>query len=427
MAFNPRWKHLKTCALALMMAGLAAPSFAQDTLKFVSWQKDEKGVGDWFENLIDQFEASHPGVTIEFTKVEASAYAPTMTTLFASGSPPDIVHVAAFDYPRFAANGWLEPLDPYIEESGLDLKGWSGQDKCKWEGQTVCIVNLYFGFVMGYNEELLKEAGVSVPTNYAEFRDAAKALTKDTDGDGIIDQFGTGHEIRDGVSWYVTEMLNYMLPHGAFWTNPAGEVTMDTPEMIAALTDWKEMNLSGSMPRDPKPGDTRALFVDGKIAMKIDGPWIVPIMTGAKPEMQGKLKLTQSPFNPPVGGNSNVLAIAADISDEHKKLVWDFIKLATSDENQSLLATLGESLPPSPRANLDAAKAQRPELETLITALRTAGAAGIDRIPPGLESAYNEMARMVMEETERMIIEDLPPADVAKTLQKRAEQIQQDM
>jgi multiple sugar transport system substrate-binding protein len=407
------------------LAGFGAPAFAQQTvLKMTSWQKDEKGVGDWFNSLIAQFEKNHPGVKIEFTKIEAANYAPTLTTLFASGSPPDIVHVAGFDYPRFAGNGWLENLDPYIKNSKLDLTGWSGQDRCKWQGKTVCIVNLYFGFTLAYNEQLLQKAGIAVPKNYTEFLAAIKKLTLDTNGDGIIDQYGTGHEIGDGVSWYVTEMLNYMLPQRAFWTNAAGEITMDTPQMVAALTDWKEINLSGAIPRDPKGGDTRALFREGKLALKVDGPWLYPILNAAKPEIRPHLKITTSPFDPPVGGISNVLAMAAEIPDARKRLVWDFIALATSDENQSLLASLGDSLPPSPRADLASATKAKPALTTLMEAARAASKAGVERIPPGMETRYNEMARMVTEEVQRMIIGNLNPVDVAKTMQQRAVRIQ---
>jgi multiple sugar transport system substrate-binding protein len=410
-------------ALLLLAALTARPAAADDTLKFISYQKDEKGVGDWFVAVIKEFEATHPGVHIEFTKVEPGAYAETMTTLFAGGSPPDIVHLAAFDYPKFAANGWREDLDPYIKKSSLDLKGWAGQDKCRWKGQTLCIMNLYFGFFMAYNDEMLAKAGVSVPKNYAEFLEAAKETT--IQNGGITEQYGTGHEIGAGVSWYVTEMLNYMLPLGAFWTNAKGEVTLDTPQMIQALAEWKTVNRSGIMPRDPKPGDTRQLLIDGKEAMKIDGPWLAPIIAQAKPDIRKHLKLTASPLQPPVGGTSNVLAMARDIPEAHKKLVWDFLMIETSDKFQTLLGTLGQSLPSSPRADLAVAKAQNPDLSVLLSAQRTASDVGIDRIPPGLEAQYNEFGKMIMDEAQRMIINDLDPASVAKTMQRRAVEIQQ--
>jgi multiple sugar transport system substrate-binding protein len=366
-------------------------------------------------------------VKIEFNKVEPAVYNETMTTMFAADSPPDIVHLPAFDYPKFAANNWLENLDPYIKASNLDLKGWAGQGVCDWKGNTLCIMNLYFGFFMAYNEDLLQKVGVAVPRTPAEFLDAAKKLTKDLNGDGIIDQYGTGHEIGAGVSWYLTEMLNYMLPAKAFWTNARGEVTLDTPEMAKALADWKTVNRSNVMPRDPKPGDTRQLLIEGKEALKVDGPWLAPIIAQAKPEIRRHIKLTASPFDPPVGGSSNVLGMARDIPEAKKKLVWDFLAIATSDKFQTLLGTLGQSLPSSPHADTAQAKAQNPDLEVILAAQRRASAAKVDRIPVGLEIQYNEFGKMIMEEAQRMIINDLDPAAVAKTMQRRAVEIQKAM
>jgi multiple sugar transport system substrate-binding protein len=397
---------------------------ANETLKFISFQKDEKGVGDWYNAVIKEFEAAHAGVKIEFTKVEQPVYADTMTTLFAGGSPPDIVHLAAFDFPKIAENGWLEDLDPYIKSSGLDLKGWAGEDKCKWKGHTYCIVALYFGFFLAYNDELMAKAGAKVPTNYAEWLDVLQKTTHGPNGERIAGQFGTGHETGAGTGWYLTEMLNYMLDVGAFWTNKQGEVTLNTPQMIEALARWKAVNRSGVMPADPKPGDTRLLLIEGKLALKVDGPWLMPIIAQAKPEIRQHIKLTAAPFHPPVGGTSNVWSIAKDIPDAHKKLVWDFLMIATSDKYQTLYGTLGQSIPSSPRADTAKARELTPDFDVLVAAQREASAAGVDRIPPGLEWQYNEFGKMIQEEAQKMIINDLDPKAVAEVMQKRAVEIQ---
>ena len=206
------------CALAAvaLYGGLLPAAARADTLKFVSFQKDEKGVGDWFLAVIKEFEATHPGVKIEITKLEQPVYADTMTTLFASGSPPDIVHLASFEFQRFADNGWLENLDPYIANSKLDLKDWAGESKCSWKGHTYCIMNLYFGFYMAYNDKLLAQAGVAVPKTYDEFIDAARKTTK-TSG-GITSQFGTGFEINAGTGW---------VPHGNAELRPRHRRVLD--------------------------------------------------------------------------------------------------------------------------------------------------------------------------------------------------------
>lgn len=414
---------LSAAALALAAGFLPGAALAQGkVLKFVSWQKDERGVGDWWGSVIKEFEATHPGVRIEWTKVERGAYADTMTTLFAGGKPPDIVHLASFEFQKFADNGWLEPLDPYIKDAKLDLKGWAGQDTCTWNKQTVCTMMLYFGYIFAYNEELLKKEGLEVPKTYAEFLAAAQKLTKDINGDGIVDQFGTGHETKGGGGQYMSEMMNYTLDAGGRWTNDAGKVTINTPQMIEGLSRWKTIVKTSLTPRDLAAGEVRQMFADGKIAMKMDGPWLYPIIQKGRAKEQ--IKLGMVPFNPPVGGSSNVLGIATDAPKENKKLVWDFIAIATSDKFQSSYATLGASPPPSPRADTSAASKDTPHFDLLVKATKAAADAKVDRIPKGLELQFNEFAKMVMEESQRMIIQDLDPKAVAATMQAKAEALQ---
>lgn len=419
----PGWKRLAAAGLVALCTTTALPALAQNkVLKFVSWQKDERGAGDWWGSVIKEFEATHPGVKIEWTKVERGAFADTMTTLFAGGQPPDIVHLASFEFQKFADNGWLEPLDPYIKNAKLDLKGWAGQDTCSWNKETVCVMMLYFGYFMAYNEELLKKEGLEVPKNYAEFLTAARKLTKDVNGDGIVDQFGTGHETRGGGGQYMSEMMNYTLDAGARWTDENGKVTINTPQMIEGLARWKTIVKENLTPRDLAAGEVRQLFADGKIAMKTDGPWLWPIIQKGKAKDQ--IKLTTAPFSPPVGGSSNVLGIASEISPENKKLAWDFIAIATSDKFQSTYATLGASPPPDPRADTSGASKDTPHFDLLVKATKAAADAKIDRIPKGLELQFNEFAKMVMEESQRMIIQDLDPKVVAATMQKKAEALQ---
>ena len=418
-------KLLTATGLAVALALGAQPdqAHAQTTLKFVSWQVDESGVADWWRLVIKEFEATHPDVKIEFTKVARNEYADTMLTLFASGSPPEIVHLASFEYQMFADNGWLEDLGPWIEQSDLDLTGWAGQEKCIWKGTTNCIMLLYFGFVMVYNEKLLAEAGVEVPTNYEEFLAAARTLTVDKDGDGIIDQFGTGHQTTAG-NQYLHEMLNYILDAGAYWTDSKGKPAMNTPEMIEGLTRWKTILTEGLTPMDVSSGETRQLFNEEKIAMRVDGPWIYGIVRGADPEVFEHIKLTAPPFKPPVGGSSNVLTMPSDLSQDKKELVWDFIEIVTSEEFQKLFAENSASPAPRPGAVTDAVYDAVPHFDLLIEVQQAAAAAGVDRIPLGLEIQFTEFGKIVVNEMQRMIIEDLDPAEVAARLQEKAEALQ---
>lgn len=410
---------LGAATAAFVAMGSLAPAMADTVLKFISWQTDDKGTGDWWKSAIATFEAANPGVKIEFTKVERGAYADTMTTLFAGGDPPHIVHLASFEFQMFADNGWLEPLGDRIKSDGIDLTGWAGQSVCQWEGETVCIMMNYFGFIMAYNKAILAAEGLEVPKTWPEFLAAARATTKDLNGDGIIDQFGTGHETKGGAGQYLTEMLSYLLDAGAYWTDKDGNVTIDTPQMVEGLSRWKTVIREGLTPIDMTSGDVRKLFADGKIALKLDGPWLYGTMQAGSAKEDTVIAVPA--FTPPLGGSSNVLAMPSEIDEAEKDLVWQFIKLTMSPEFQRSYATLGGNTPPSPAADVSGVEATIPHFPLLIETMQAASAAGIDRIPNGLQLQYPEFSKMIQEETQRMLIEDLDPAQVVKTMQAKAE------
>jgi multiple sugar transport system substrate-binding protein len=414
---------LAATMMALTLSAATVSNVQAETLRFISWQVDDGGMGDWWRNAITEFESTHSGVDIEFTKVDRDSYADTMTTLFAGGKPPHIVHLASFEYQTFADNGWMENLDPWFEKDGIDMSDWAGQGTCRWNDETACVMMLYFGFIMAYNKEILAAEGLAVPTTYAEFLDVARKTTKDLNGDGITDQFGTGHQTSaGGAGQYLTEVLNYVLDAGAYWTDKQGNITMDTPEMIEGLSRWKTVISERLTPIDKKSGDVRKLFADGKMAMKLDGPWLYGIMKEGSAADQ--LAVAAPPLSPPVGGSSNVLGMASEISDTEKALVWDFIKIAMSPKFQREYATIAGNTPPSPAADVSGIEKDVPHFSILVQTQQAAAAAGVDRIPTGLEIQYGEFSKMVQEEIQRMLIEDLEPADVVKTLQKRAEEIQ---
>lgn len=402
--------------ITLFAALLLSMSMGQETLKFISWMVDDPAFGPWWEGIIAEFEESHPGVEIEFTKVDRASYVDTMTTLFVGGEAPDIVHLASFEYPQFANEGWMEDLRPWAEEAGLDLTDWAGQEKCEWKGEMNCIMLLYFGFIFAYNEAILEEAGLEVPTTFEEYMAAAKALTVDKDGDGIIDQFGVGHHTVAG-NQYMSEMLNYVVDAGAYWTDEDGIAAMNTPEMIEAIGRWKTILTENLTPLDLASGDTRQLFIEGKIAMYNDGPWLYGVMKNAEPEVFENLKIARGPFTTPVGGSSNVLGMNADISDERKQLVWDFIELTASQKWQEAFTLTGN---PAPRPNAVSPDVYEavPHFDLLVETASEASAAGIDRLPKGLEPVFNEFAKLVIENMQAMVINDLDPADVANRLQE---------
>src|SRR5690606_30697649 len=121
----------RALAAALLAGTLALGTATAQTLTLdmPSWQATEPGTSDWWNALIDEFEAQHPGVTIEFTHEPFAGYNDKMVTRFAAGNPPDILHLPAANFMIYAQEGWLEPLDERLAASNSPvLTEWRSEE-----------------------------------------------------------------------------------------------------------------------------------------------------------------------------------------------------------------------------------------------------------------------------------------------------------
>jgi multiple sugar transport system substrate-binding protein len=93
--------------------------------------------------------------------------------------------------------------------------------------------------------------------------------------------------------------------------------------------------------------------------------------------------------------------------------------MVTSKEWQEKYVTLSGQLAPRPGSLTKEALQQRPYLALFQKSQDAAAAAGIDRLPHGFETRYNEFAKIVTEECQRMVTNNEDPAAVAKRIQAR--------
>ena len=212
-------------------------------------------------------------------------------------------------------------------------------------------------------------------------------------------------------------VLGYTLDAGGRFTDADGKPTFDSAPVVDALTNIKKIYAEGLMPAEQSSGDIRQLFSEGKIAMTVDGPWIYGTMQSASAEEKPNLKLTMPPFTPPIGGTSNVIGMPSDLSPEKKQLVWEFIQIATSQEFQQKFAEIAKQPAPMPGLDYSALIAAAPNCERFIKSNEAASSANVDRLPKGLEVQFNQVQDVFFKELQRMFIENLDPAQVAKNIQ----------
>lgn len=206
-----------------------------------------------YKDMIKKFEEDHKDtigkVDIQITTQEE--YSKTLTGMMTAGDLPDVFYVGPEAVEQYVENGYIADLQPILDEKGISTDGLVAQEALnsyRYDGEKTGSGDLYAlpkdasVFAYAYNKDIFDEAGIPYPDpenpyTYEEFVDVCQKLTKDTDGDGEIDQWGCG-------------MANTFMLQQYVWSNGASylsddykTVNIDTPEFKEALQKYVDLTL----------------------------------------------------------------------------------------------------------------------------------------------------------------------------------------
>ncbi|WP_127534195.1 ABC transporter substrate-binding protein [Paenibacillus kobensis] len=237
-----------------------------------------------YNKTVDQFEKDHPGVKVKVISTAADQYATKLKAAITGKSVPDVFYYDPGDLMAYANGGVLLNLTQYVENNkDIDInKIWQkGVDLYRYDGATVGQGDIYglpkdLGpFSMGYNKTMFEKAGIALPDKdkpytWDEFMNVAQQLTKDNNGDGKLDQWGTGLN----VTWNLQSLV---WSNGADWIDPTHtKVTVDDPKFAEALQYFADMqnkyHVTPSI-AEAQTLDTYQRWMQGQIGFFPVGPW----------------------------------------------------------------------------------------------------------------------------------------------------------
>ena len=402
-------KSICACVIAAVGLAAGASAVAQPKpieLEFPSWQIEEPGIADYWTELIKAYEAKFPNVKIKKQQVPFREYVDKMTVRFAGNNPPDIVHLPTRNYLAFASQNWLAPLDADLAQTDVKATYTKLADEMVYNGKTYGVLMMGYGMMYYYNEKMLADAKVGVPKTSDELLKAIAATTDVNAG-----RFGYGAPTNEHPNVFV-EIGTWVTGEGAsLFKN--GQYNFTDPAVIRAIDKFRVAVKSA--PKGTSSEQARQLFMDGKIAMLRDGPWVAAAIKKAPDANRANLKVGMMPFATVPGGTSNSLHIPARIDPEKRKAVWEFIRMTTTPEWQAKFTLLTSS--PAPRRNaLPAADvAARPDLVMINKA--AAEAANLFPESVTVRENYNEFAKVFVESGMKLMTTDRPTADIMKDLQ----------
>lgn len=159
------------------------------------------------DNAIERFEKEHPGVRIHYySGVLKEDYSEWFSRKLLAGEEPDVFMVLGTDFNQFSSLGVMKRLDSLMEQdSEFDPDKYFSSAFCtgQYGGVQYALPYETVPTLMFVNKTLLTKEGISMPDQdwtWQELLAICEQVTKDTDGDGILDQFGIyNYDWKDAV------------------------------------------------------------------------------------------------------------------------------------------------------------------------------------------------------------------------------------
>ena len=233
--------------------------------------------------VIEAYEEANPGVRVVLESAP-TGYEERLLTSIASGHPPDVFLMDAPDIPTFVDRGLAVDVAPYLEELGFSRDQVFPQVLEAFErGDALYAFPKDFTPMVIYvNRGVLAEAGVSLPDasgwTWAEFTEAARAVTTDRDGDGRPEVFGFDFP-RNLYQW-----VPFVWSAGGDIVGATGDRAtgaMDGPPAISAYRFLTNLVDEGLTPGAQflQQGDParEARFASGGQAFLLSGHWTLRV------------------------------------------------------------------------------------------------------------------------------------------------------
>ncbi len=293
------------------------------------------------KNHLEDFE-EETGIKVNIETIGySSMHEKLLTQMINSTNAYDVVVVDCYWVGEFTKAGWLEDLQPYIEESGFDtspyldsMMNMVGQV----DGTTYMIP--FYNYMMSliyrtdvledetwkaaYESEFGKE--LSMPKTLEEYVELCKWMTAQDQGmSGVAMQGARPDPI-------VVEWANYLFSCGGDFYDESGNIVINSPEAVKALDLYMD-NMLNAAPEGAKGfgfDEAFNVFAQGDAFSYVTYNWMIPKLDNAsESSVSGKVELVPIPDGVSLNAGWG-WGIPTNASD--KEASWEFIQWIESAE-----------------------------------------------------------------------------------------------
>lgn len=328
----------------------------EDSPKIEFWTMQlQPQFNDYFNNLIASYESNNPQLKVRWVDIPWAAMESKILTAVSAKTAPDVVNLNPNFASQLATRNALLNLDNQVSEQARQLYLPN-----IWKAST--IDDLSFGIpwylttrITIYNQDLLKQAGISQPpATYAEISEFAKKVKEKTGKYALFVTFVPGDS---------GDVLESLVQMGVQLLDESGKAAFNTPEGISAFQYWVDLYKQGLLPREVlTQGHRNAidLYQAGELALLSSGPEFIKTIEINAPDI-AKVSAVAEQITGETGKKSvAVMDLVIPRDTAKPKEALQFALFVTNTENQLAFAKEAQVLP----STIAAVKAYQAELSS---------------------------------------------------------------
>ena len=341
-----RWAVLAPTAFAL---AACAPQDAADgqrpglkvQLVYQDWRTD------WFppmaQRMLEQFHSTHPNIRV-FYLPDPENLAEKMPEAMQAGTAPDVFQGCCAHFPAWAQKGYVLDLAPYVK-ADLDQATIADWDPAQYkalftrDGKQYGLPKYLGALALYYNKDLFDLFKVEYPNEtwtHEDYLAAMKQLTRDRDGDGRVDLWGSMVDI----SWDRLQM--YANGWGGHFVDPADGTTCrmaDAPALAGLgwlrARMWEDRVMATF--QDTQKLGTSESFIAGRLAMVEDGSWALKDILSRANFRVGVAPRPRTPVRRVTLATTDGFGIYS--GTKHPEAAWELVKFLISPDYGRAMAS----------------------------------------------------------------------------------------
>jgi len=338
--------------VAIFAGGCGGDRARPDRVNLIYWPAANPPEVELARHLVEEWNRLHPDVPVEVQPVpESQSTEEVLLTAIAGRTTPDVCsNIWPGAVAQFVRAGGLVPLDTFPDFDSLAaarLPEGVVEHYRQADGHIYEVPWKTNPIMLEYNVKMFREAGYErPPATYDAFLEAGRRITRDVDGDGLVDRWLMLVDFR--VKWWIRlfDFYTFYIAASGGQTLLRGRtVVFDNPAAVEVFRFFRAGFEAGVFPRSRFQVDA---FLLGKVACHATGPWNIEHVERFKPPGfeydYAPVPVPDSSRLPPMTyGDPKNIAIFTTCRRPDK--AWEFVKFLVTRRADLLLLEMCSQVP----------------------------------------------------------------------------------